>query len=100
METPGRPVTLNGVVADMMPMTFTVWPSIRHSPCPPRLIDVVRWRRGGQREPEPGHVANFILAAVGRRLHESRLHLEDMQTGENIKAKIPVQRREAHTSDG
>jgi hypothetical protein len=32
METPGKPVTLNGVVA--IPMTFTVWPLISNSACP------------------------------------------------------------------
>jgi len=34
METPGRPVTVRGMVADMMPMAFTVWPSISNSVCP------------------------------------------------------------------
>src|ERR1700744_2019851 len=63
-------------------------------------IDVVRSRRIGQREDEPGHVANFILAAPGRRLHESRLHLEDMQTGESIERKVALKCRDAYGLDG
>jgi hypothetical protein len=26
LDTPGKPVTLDGAVADMIPMMFTVWP--------------------------------------------------------------------------
>jgi hypothetical protein len=55
------------------------------------LIDVFSRRRVRRGEHEPGHVANFILAAAGRRLHKSRLHLEDMETAEHIERKIALQ---------
>src|ERR1700733_2648231 len=64
-----------------------------------RSIEVVRRWSVGQREHEPGHVANFIRAAPRRRLHESRLHLEDMQTGEYIKRKIELECRDAYGLD-
>src|SRR6202021_3543321 len=75
---------------------ITILQALRSLHC----IDVVRGRRIGQREHEPGHVANFILAAPGRRLHESRLHLEDMQTGEYIMRKVALKCRDAHGLDG
>src|ERR1700722_6546229 len=75
---------------------ITILQALRSLHC----IDVVRGRRIGQREHEPGHVANYILAAPGRRLHESRLHLEDMQTGEYMKRKIALQCRDAYGLDG
>lgn len=34
METPGKPVTFNGDVEDMIPMTFMVWSLIRNSAWP------------------------------------------------------------------
>src|SRR6202046_804222 len=74
---------------------ITILQALRSLHC----IDVVRGRRIGQREHEPGHVANFIRAAPGRRLHESRLHLEDMQTGEYIKRKIELECRDAYGLD-
>src|ERR1700733_4175647 len=64
-----------------------------------RCIDVVRRWSVGQREHEPGHVANFILAAPNRRLHESGLHLEDMQTAPHIEGKIALECRDAHGLD-